>query len=58
MVVQWLRIRLPMQGIGVRSLVWGLRSHVKKKGYGTPETQWDKGQGREGRGLDFRKERG
>ena len=27
LVVQWLRIRLPMQGTGVRSLVGELRSH-------------------------------
>ena len=28
LVVQWLRIRLPMQGTCVRSLVWELRSHM------------------------------
>ena len=28
LVVQWLRIRLPMQGTRVQSLVWELRSHM------------------------------
>ena len=29
LVVQWLRICLPMQGTRVRSLVWELRSHMQ-----------------------------
>ena len=28
LVVQWLRLRLPMQGVWVRSLVWELTSHM------------------------------
>ena len=28
LVVQWLRIRLPMQGMQIRSLVGVLRSHM------------------------------
>ena len=29
-VVQWVRVHLPMQGTQVRSLVWGLRSHMQQ----------------------------
>ena len=28
LVVQWLRLYLPMQGVQIQSLVGGLRSHV------------------------------
>ena len=30
LVVQWMRIRLPMQGTGVQSLVGELRSHMSQ----------------------------
>ena len=30
LVVQWLRIHLPMQGTQVQSLVWELRSHMPR----------------------------
>ena len=36
LVVQWLRICLPMQGMLVQSLVWELRSHMPRAGATKP----------------------
>ena len=39
LVVQWLRLHLPMQGVWVRSLVRELRSHMPYSQKKDPETE-------------------